>query len=392
MRHSLIRSSLLLGLFALTPACSDKGGDDTGTGGSAGTGATGGSGGSDSGSGGTGGSAAGTGATGGSSATGGGAGMSSGGSAGTGVGGMAGGATCGSTFATTVDQNYQFTSTLTIMPTPVKSKSEITFDWSGVKTDFLGRPVDLNNVDMVEISLWEMTLDEFEKDLNDDKLANPIVIGHIPVMDGQTSGSIWNLTVPAGQLDIPTITTYLDEANYPPANHLYAVMVASGEDYGQGTFMLGSFTIDPAATNQQVTIDSNSTKVDFMATIASRAPTYIPAGTGAVTIDWTKQKLTASGGEFIPSSITRLRIGHYTQTPEELQGQIFLQLDEVAQEMYEATVEAGTKISFDQAKNIKDMTTPFAGIDNTGTWIVALNCGACQNPAPWYLSVLKPCP
>src|SRR5690242_21336940 len=122
MRHSLIRSSVLIGLFALVPACSDKGGDDTGTGGTAGTGATGGSGGSD---GGTGGSAAGTGATGGSSATGGGAGMSSGGSAGMGAGGMAGGATCGTTIVTTVDQNYQFKSTLTIMPTPVKSKSEI---------------------------------------------------------------------------------------------------------------------------------------------------------------------------------------------------------------------------------------------------------------------------
>src|SRR6187399_5306 len=341
MRHSLFRSSLLLGLFALTPACSDKGDDDSGTGGNAGTGATGGSGGSDSGSGGTGGSVGGSGATGGSSATGGGAGMSAG-SAGMAAGGMAGGATCGSTFATTVDQNYQFKSTLTIMPTPVKSKSEITFDWSGVKTDFLGRPVDLNNVDMVEISLWEMTLDEFEKDLNDDKLNNPIVIGHIPVVDGQTSGSMWNLTVPAGPLDQATITNYLDEANYPPANHLYAVMVAKGEDYGQGTYMLGSFTIDPNATNQKVTIDSNSTKVEFTATIASRAPTYIPAGTGAVTIDWTKQKLTASGGEFIGSSITRLRIGHYTQTAEELQGKIFLQLDEVAQEMYEAAVEAGT--------------------------------------------------
>jgi len=375
MRHSSIRYSLLLGLFALTPACSSGDDDSGGTGGGAGTGATGGSSGSSG--------------TGGGSATGGGAGMTSGGSAGMAAAGTSGGM-CSPTILTTVDNNYQFTSTLTIMPAPVKPQSEITFDWSGVTKDFLKRPVDLNKVEMVEISLWEMTLAQFEKALNDDNLANPIVIGHIPVTGGQTTGSIFSLHVPAGALDQATILDYLNETNYPPANHLYAVMVASGMDYGQGTYMLGSFTLDPASVNQKVTIDSNSTKVDFKATIASRPPTYIPAGTGAVTIDWTKIKTTASGGEFIGSSITRMRIGHYTQTPTELEGDIFLQLDEVAQEMYEAPVDAGTKISFDKAKT-KD-GKQFAGIDDTGTWIVALNCGACQNPAPWYLAVLKPCP
>jgi hypothetical protein len=378
MRHSSIRYSLVLGLFALTPACSSGDDDSGGTGGGAGAGATGGTS-----------AMGGTSGTGGAAATGGGAGMTAGGSAGMAAAGTSGGM-CSPTILTTVDNNYQFTSTLTIMPTPVKSKSEITFDWSGVTKDFLKRPVDLNNVDMVEISLWEMTLDQFQKDLNDDKLANPIVIGHIPVMDGQTSGTIFNLNVPAGALDQATILDYLDETKYPPANHLYAVMVASGNDYGQGTYMLGSFALDPAATNTKVTVDSNSTKVAFTATIASRPTTFIPGGTAAVTIDWTKLKKTASGGEFIGSSITRMRIGHYTQTPTELEGDIFLQLDEVAQEMYEAEVNSGTKISFDQAMT-KD-NKPFAGIDDTGTWIVALNCGACQNPAPWYLAVLKPCP
>ena len=33
----------------------------------------------------------------------------------------------------------------------------------------------------------------------------------------------------------------------------------------------------------------------------------------------------------------------------------------------------------------------FTGISTSGTWIVALRCGSCRNPAPWYLTVLKPC-
>ena len=35
---------------------------------------------------------------------------------------------------------------------------------------------------------------------------------------------------------------------------------------------------------------------------------------------------------------------------------------------------------------------PFTGITSDGTWLVGLICGNCQNPAPWYLSVLVPAP
>jgi hypothetical protein len=168
-------------------------------------------------------------------------------------------------------------------------------------------------------------------------------------------------------------------------------MVADGKDLGKGTRMIQGFKLDAASTNTDVKIDSNSTKVDFTAEIDSRPPTYIPAGTAAgLGIDWTKMRVTAAGGDFLPSSITRVRIGSYTQTAAELEGDNFLKLDEIAAEMYETEVEAGTKINFDQAKT-KDGKV-FAGIDSTHTWIIALNCGMCQNPAPWYLSILKPCP
>ena len=34
----------------------------------------------------------------------------------------------------------------------------------------------------------------------------------------------------------------------------------------------------------------------------------------------------------------------------------------------------------------------FTGVDATGVWILALSCSVyCSSPAPWYLTVLKPC-
>jgi hypothetical protein len=204
-----------------------------------------------------------------------------------------------------------------------------------------------------------------------------------------TNGSIFQLQVPAGPVDQATILNYLNDASYPPASHIYTAMVANGTELGKGTRMLQGFQLDPTSTNTQVNIDSNSTGLQFTATIASRPVTTIPAGVADVSIDWTNMMKTAAGGEFLPQQITELRVGSYTQTPAELEGDNFLKLDEIAAEMYEADVDIGTKISFSAAKT-KDGKA-FAGIDDTHTWIVALNCGSCQNPAPWYLSILKPC-
>jgi len=370
-----------------------------GTGGAAaGTGgAAAGTGGADaaSGQGGTGGSAMAQGA-----GRGGAGGGGNGGAAGflAGGGGMAGtiggsssvaGQSCETTLIASPEENYQYSSALTpAPPVHVKPDSELLFDWSGVTTDFRGRPVDLDTVDMVEITLWAETPLSFSQKLNDDSLANPVVIMSIDPTNHETSGSILNAMVPAGHLDENTILSYLSIANYPPPNYVYAAMVATGFDYGQGTYMLGMFQLDPNSTNTTVNITSESIQFDYSVSIASRPATYVPPGVGAMTIDWTNLKVNAAEGEFIPSSITELRIASYTESPEELEAE-FAHLDEIAVEMYDAPIDAGTKISLDRAKTSDGK--PFAGIDATHTWLLALNCGSCQSPAPWYMTVLAPC-
>jgi len=321
-----------------------------------------------------------------SGGTGGGGGMGgSGGSAGT--PGM-----CSNMVSATPEQNYQFSSKLTVKLTPVKPSSDITFDWSQLSVDFLKKPVDLNTIDMVSIIQWKLGIADFEKGLNDDTLAmeDVEIPSWIPTTATHaTSGSVFQVEVPDGPLDMATVLDHLDIAKYPPEDFMYTAMPANGTMLGQGTRMIHAFVLDSTSTNTKVDITSDSTKLDFMATIMSRPPTYIPAATGDVTLDWGKMKLTAAGGTFLPQQITRIRVGSYDPSLN-LEGDNFLKLDEIATEMYEAEVTVGTKFNFSQTKTKGEKA--FAGIDDTHTWIVALNCGNCQNPAPWYLSVLKSCP
>jgi hypothetical protein len=159
--------------------------------------------------------------------------------------------------------------------------------------------------------------------------------------------------------------------------------------------MIQSFRLDPASTNTTVTMTSSSTQLEYTTDLHTLKATGIPAGQGAVTLDWGQMTTNALGNEFIATNITSVLVGHYTQTPAQLESQ-FLDLELIATGLYRGcvgdapcTIPNGTKVDLSALKN--DAGQSFAGIDGTGTWIVALQCGGCRNPAPWYLSVLKPC-
>lgn len=57
---------------------------------------------------------------------------------------------------------------------------------------------------------------------------------------------------------------------------------------------------------------------------------------------------------------------------------------------------ARVAISYRTKLNLSTLTeetsaAPFTGIDGTGTWILALKCTKCTNPAPWFLTILTAC-
>ena len=73
-------------------------------------------------------------------------------------------------------------------------------------------------------------------------------------------------------------------------------------------------------------------------------------------------------------------------TPAELEAQ-FTDLRTIATDLYSANIFSGTVLDFTM---LADSTgNPFPGVDSTGTWLVALFCDNCRNPAPWYLTILE---
>jgi hypothetical protein len=255
----------------------------------------------------------------------------------------------------------------------------------------LGHPLSVPaDIDMVTLLTWNLSQTDLEKQLNDDALDQQSVaaLAMIYTNKTKTSGSVFDFTSFGTMIDKDVLLTYLDPSVHDPAKTAYTVMAVTGTVAGKGTRMMRSFRLDPTSTNTKVTLDSESTHLQYTADLHSLQPTLVPANTPKINIDWTDMKTNAMGHPFETTKITKVVLGRYSLSPAELETK-FLDLELVAEDMWRGDVLSGTSVSLSTL--VDSAGQPFPGIDDQKTWIVALECESCQNPAPWYLSVLKPC-
>lgn len=300
---------------------------------------------------------------------------------------------CSDGVTASTENNYRVQSSLATTFTKVAPKSDLTFDWSGVTADFRGHPVSPNDIGMVEIALWNLTPEAFNKNLNANTLSQSqlaIIVSIIPTPRGATTGDVKALTDQGTPFAPGTLDPYFDAANYPPGSHVYTAMVATGTVYGLGTRMLQGFQLDASSTNTQVNIGSDSTTLAVTADLHSLAAPAIAAGSPNILVDWTDMTTTAAGAPFVPTDITRVRVASYGMTVAELEDPTnFVRLDSLADDVFEADIAAGTTVSLSLAKDADGAAFP--GIDDAHTWLLALDCADCCSPIPWYITVLSAC-
>jgi hypothetical protein len=238
--------------------------------------------------------------------------------------------------------------------------------------------------------MWKLTLDDLQTKLNADALAQKDLVT-LPLQyttDGKSTTAQMLAFTNSGAPSAATILSFLDPTQYDPTKYTYTVMAATGSTLGEGTKMIQSFQVDPTSTNTSVSVTNSSTALTYTANLHSLTPTGVAAGQAGLTLDYSQLTKNALGNDWVASNITRALVGHYTQTPVELEAK-FLDLELIATKLYSGDITTGTKAILSNLKT--DSGEFFSGIDDTGTWVVALQCGGCRNPAPWYLSILKTC-
>jgi len=303
------------------------------------------------------------------------------------------GSSCKTSFNATTANNYQFSSTITLTPVLVKPDTELTFDWSAVTKDFLGHDMDpAKDVDSANLVLWALNEQDLQTKLNADALRqlDAVVPATSPTKNTATSVSLFDFQSAAGEpLTQDQILPYMNATKYPPEANTYTFIVATGSLISGGkSRMIQALKLDPTSTNTAVKLSNASTKLDYTVDFHSLTPTSVPAGEAKLTVDWADILTNAMGNPFLPTQITEVRVAHYTQTQSELEAH-FLDLELIDEDTWRDQEVAGTNV--DLSKLTNDAGQSFPGVSSSGTWVLGLVCGACRNPAPWYLTVLKPC-
>ena len=95
------------------------------------------------------------------------------------------------------------------------------------------------------------------------------------------------------------------------------------------------------------------------------------------------------GNPFIPQKILHVNVAHYPDMDvRDLEGS-FLDIEYIAKDFYTTVVASGASVNLNTL--VDEEGDSFPGINHEGTWLIALMCGDCANPAPWFLSILRPC-
>jgi hypothetical protein len=316
-------------------------------------------------------------------------------SGGAGASGGSGGmqpAMCSASVFASDASNYRFSSTITLTPVPVASMSNLLFDWSGLTRDFMGHDLaPAQDLGLAMVMFWDMPLAEFETQLNADDLFTADLIVSPPLslpLAGATSAHLYDFTINTTPVTPDMINPYFNAAEYPPSRATYIVGVQAGNALGRNLRMMQAFNLDASSTATTVPITNDSMKLAYTVNLHELTSTTFPAGNPALTLDWSHVTIDGFGRQFTRGNVTDAVVGHYAESPAELE-QKFLDLDKIALATYRATIPSGFALDFTTLKDTSGANFP--GIDGTGTWLVGLFCGNCRNPAPLYMTVLKPC-
>ncbi len=298
----------------------------------------------------------------------------------------------GASIVASEQNNYAFSSTITLPPITVAHMTNLSFDWGALTKDFQGRPLaPATGLGMALVMIWDLPIAEFEATLNADELYPADLVVSPPLnlpLTGATSGKLYNFLLNGTAVTEEMFKLYFDANLYTAANSTFLVGVQAGTDLGRDLRMLQAFHVDAASTVTDIALTNTSTKLTYSANLHSLTIMGVPAGTAALTLDWSQMKTNALGHEFKEGYVTSAIVGHYTQTPAELEAK-FLDLDRIATATYRADVPSGSVLDFTALKDANGAAFP--GIDDQGTWLVGLTCGNCRNPAPWYMTILETC-
>lgn len=276
--------------------------------------------------------------------------------------------------------NYSYVGSLDAPSFPLAELTSVTLEWPNLLTDLRCGPLDpVADIDNTAlIGFPYLTEQEVEQGLSDDTLLAVDSGVYLSYLPGDTTS-----------VSLDQFTFFGTEANikeeFYEGHGTWLVLLTTGTELAIGTRMLAFLEPTAGDAPTVAAVDDGCPVLDFDADLASLAPVPV-LSSGPWNLDWSGLTRNGKGGAFEQTRVDSLMIARYDLSLDELQAR-FLDLEALALESWSYTLTGGGTADLAALSGPSD---PFPGFTGDGTWILALRCSSCPNPAPLFLTVVGP--
>jgi hypothetical protein len=278
--------------------------------------------------------------------------------------------------------NYSFEGTLDIPSVETASGVDICVDWSKLNSDLQCHSVDpANDIDLLGVIRFPtLTEAEVESQLSTNDLDMKSMGGYVqyPNDEEATSACLSDFSFFGTAFDLAT--------DYTEDGGTYLLELQSGTTPGVGARMLVFLEPRVKSDVTEVNVPNGCGMLHYSADLHTL--TTVPVSLdGPWVMDWSDVTTDGLGNDMTDAQIDLLEVAHYDSvTVTDLEND-FLDIEQNADEMWSLSLTSGKSGDLSDATN---GASKFSAFQKGGTWILALRCSSCSNPAPLFLTVLGP--
>jgi hypothetical protein len=281
--------------------------------------------------------------------------------------------------------NYRTTASLSIPVVETAAATDVDICWPSVVSDLqchtLSPTADLDNVSLLRVS-----------HLSQEQVQVRVAAGTLSQLAGYldynldhnnptTCAKLSQLTLFGTVVDVPSM--YIEKDGFT-----YLVLLSKGIAPGVGARTMVFLKPTASSTNTRVDVSPGCGLLTFSADLSTLTKLPVPAAAPWI-LDWRDIMRDGNGNEPPFDSIDGVTIGFYAgMTVADLESRIFdIELD--ATSLWDVKLMGGRTADLSTATD-RATGAAFSGFTraDTGTWMLALTCSACQNPAPVLLTIL----
>jgi hypothetical protein len=277
------------------------------------------------------------------------------------------------------EQNFRYEVTLDIGHTTLAELQNSLVEWPSLGTDYRGNPFDgrTGGGEAWLVGFRDTGPDAVRDGLLHDDLAQAAMTVYSTCATEEASCLLGDFGMGGNELGL--------DGYFAEGSGTWLTVVVD-DTTGQAASMM---FLEPSATGDATTasFESGTSTLDLDVNFHEQESVVVPAGDPAITLDWSQVSRNGLNDAFVAEQVDELLLGRFEQSRDELESHVW-DLETMADPVWTVPVDSAGFATLDEAEGDE----AFEGIDGEGTWLFALRCSRCLNPAPRFVGFLEAAP